>query len=240
MSFAVVGFLCDQTCSVVRTNWLCDSKTKCHYPSTANFPKFIRKDCSLEKIEKWKKYDIIILHEEKSFDEANELAKYTSDFGDTEGELAIKEEKNMKRKMINMGVDLDLRENLNKLKENDEHPVSDIIEERCKQSEVDSNEDADITLQNSFNGSNTTQILHSQIDQSSLIIMIRELKLIPDNTNSKNAIHGAVATIIENLFTKKFITKRLKWGEMNGQQTDNGKIYLVNFIDVFEIAQASS
>lgn len=43
------------------------------------------------------------------YEEANELAKYTSEFGDTEGELTVKIEKENKRKIAIFGETLDLR-----------------------------------------------------------------------------------------------------------------------------------
>lgn len=61
MSYAVVVFKCDLTCSVVQTAWI-DEPNKCHYPKSSNFFKYIKKTTSQEKIQKWQKFEIEVIH----------------------------------------------------------------------------------------------------------------------------------------------------------------------------------
>lgn len=63
MQFAIVEFLCDNSCSVVQESWLDEDKKKCNFPPNKFFSKFIQKETKPEKVKSWKQYDIKIIRE---------------------------------------------------------------------------------------------------------------------------------------------------------------------------------
>lgn len=61
MKYAVVEFLCDNSCSVIQESWLTTDRSKCYFPSINSFHKLIQKEIKREKVEKWVQYDIKII-----------------------------------------------------------------------------------------------------------------------------------------------------------------------------------
>ncbi|KAL7034743.1 hypothetical protein ACKWTF_008087 [Chironomus riparius] len=310
MSFAIVEFITDNTCSVVQQSWLDETKKKCRFPPNKHFSKSIQKVINPEKVATWKIYDVNIIHENiNEYEEANELAKYTSEFGDTEGELTVKIEKENKRKRAIFGETLDLRAEMKKakgdvanssnfsqqqnidddtiindLKQSDDFLIesfpydgieNEFIPNPIERLEID--QDSFIIMEvrklineakveifqkidevldevriinmrlghsplKKFEKIKSTKAFNSFIEvmkvEQKKIKMIQELKCLQDTTNSKNTKHGKIATLIEYMFTPKFIIKRLKWGEMNGQQPSDRTFYLVNYPIFIEFGRA--
>lgn len=310
MRFAVVEFLCDHSCSVIQEAWLDETRKKCYFPQNKNFAKYIQKSLKQEKIQEWEAFEVIIIkHSIGTYDEAKNLARYTSEFGDTEGENFIRQQKEIKRKRAVYGDIIDLRDDMKKAK------IDEQNEPVLVQSQVDETLNQLMTLENDavesfLNPDNvhpetTNEVVFNvenvQIDKDSLILleikelvekakvemfakiellmqeiqninirlgysplenfekinskkkfkefvelmkipqqrenMSQHLKSLPDLTNSNNPFHGKIATMLEFLFTIKFI-KRLKWGEMNGRPPRARIIYLVNYKIFYKLGKA--